>query len=120
MYTVEEGLRKLCAKVFELFSEADPARFPEFGKFRPFIYQLQYPGTDYLGVMQISYSDEDRAERFFSVGVRHMASDMLISNFLFSGTKQEILDWMKTDEALSEVVSTIMTLKPDLESRLDD
>ena len=75
------------------------------------------PCTNNLGVLEIGYDSKDPInKRYLSVGVHHKNSDRMEFSLIMTGTKQEILDRLKSKDDVEELAQTVK----ELSDRTDD
>lgn len=103
-YTHEEKMRQLFQKVAEVLVEHAQARVPETGSFRKVGVDAEIRDEDWECTLGIEESYLSDTERRVTLGVHQKNSDRLVSNYLFRGTKQEVLNWLASPEALPQII----------------
>ena len=101
---------KMCS---EKLLESSERRVPEYNKFAPHSIAFYIPGTSNIAEITVKQDEENyKTQRRVLVGVHHKNSDVLISNYLFKGTKKEVLEYIKTlsGERLNELTKVIKEL----------
>lgn len=111
-----EKLSDFNKKALEKIVESAQYQVPENGKCAPYIFHL----NDSYAQNRIRYAieydpNEPKDQRVFSVGVSKMYSDKMAQEFVFSGTKKEILEYLKSPEVQDEIYETIIRLSNKVE-----
>lgn len=106
-----EKLNIIVKKSMEVFADHADKTVPENGKFLRSNVFFEIPETQNEGLLFIEYDGENpKTQRRLSVGVHNKNSDRLISNYLFKGTKQEILEYLQNDKNKDEIIQSVNNL----------
>ena len=90
-----------------LHKEAE-RKVPENGIFGKVSVEFVIPDSSNEGLFYINHSAENpKDQRVLSVGVHHKNSDRMVSNIVASGTKKEILEYIKSQENTQELVDLV-------------
>lgn len=103
-YTHEQKMTILFQKVAEVLTEHAKARVPETGSFRKVAVDAEIGDEDWESTLGIEESYLSEIERRVTLGVHKKDSDRLVSNYLFKGTKQEVLTWLGSPEGLAQII----------------
>lgn len=77
-------------------------RVPEKGVFRQVCYAMTYFGTPHKGRIYLQYSPE--AGCILRASMIPHGTDREISNYLFSGTRDQCLQWLERAETRGELL----------------
>ncbi len=95
-------------KTREVLAERAEMEVPENGKFSSVSASFKIPDTQNKARIIISHDElEPKNLRRLSVGVHHINSDRLTSNYILKGTKKEILDYLKDQKSQDELIGII-------------
>ncbi len=84
---------------------------PENGKFRKIFVAFDIPETQNEALISIEHDAvSPEVNRRLSVGVHRQNSDRITSNYLFKGTKREVLDYINNKDNQAELHKTINNL----------
>ena len=89
---------------------------PETGSFRRVSMGGYRKGHPFHSILGIEESYESETMRRISLGMYREGEDRVISNYLFRGTKQEVIAWLEDPENRQEIIDTF----EHLESRLEE
>ena len=105
-YTHEQKMNQLFQKVAEVLAEHATARIPETGSFRKVAVDAHIGEENWESTLGIEESYLSETERRVSLGVHTADDDRLVCNYLFKGTKQEILTWLNSPEGLAQIIES--------------
>ena len=97
----EKKLQSLFAAVTEHLSDSVRDRVPETGSFRKVSVGGHCKGSLYRSVLSVEESYKCETLRWVTLGVYREGEDRVISNYLFKGTRQEVLGWLEDPANLS-------------------
>lgn len=103
-YTHEQKMNQLFQKVAEVLTEHAQAKVPETGSFRKVAVDAEIGDEDWESTLGIEESYLSETERRVTLGVHKKDSDRLVSNYLFKGSKQEVLTWLESPEGLTQII----------------
>ena len=86
---------------------------PEYNNFSPHEIAFYIPGTSNIAKIIIKQDEEEyKTQRRVVVGVHHQNSDVLMSNYVFKGTKKEVIEYLKSlsNERFEEILENIKEL----------
>lgn len=90
-----------------LYNEAE-RNVPENGIFGKVSVAFIIPKSNNEGLFYVTHSAENpKDQRVLSVGVHHKNSDRMTSNILLTGTKEEILEYLKSEENTQALIDTV-------------
>ena len=101
-FDIEEAKRILIPAVMEAEVKSIMSKVPEKGIFGPVSWALQYPGTEHEGRLYTQYSAEHGCVIRASMIVQGTSRE--VSNYVFFGSKQECLDWLKDESHVEELI----------------
>ena len=102
--TREEQLNKLFQAVAELLVKNAKEGVPEIGSFRKLTVRGGIKGMEYEGILGIEQSYRVENERRVTLGVHGKGDDRLVSNYLFKGTKEDVMAWLESPEGLEQII----------------
>lgn len=102
--TREEQIFKLFEAVAELLVKKARELVPETGSFQKVCIEGHYSGTDCHSYLSIENSHRSETERQVTLGVFREGYDKLVSNYLYTGTRQEVLSWLESREGLKQII----------------
>lgn len=103
-YTYEEIMSILLAKVIEVLTQNVYERVPMTGPFRKVMVTYCHPDSDLRGILAVQAHYESPEVRTVFAGMFREGDDRLIQNFLFDGTKEEILVWLQEKKRIQELL----------------
>lgn len=95
----------LFQKVTEILIENAQARVPEAGSFRRVGVDAELREEGWESTLSIEESYLSETERRIMLGVRRADDDRMVNNYLFKGSKQEVLAWLNSPEGLAEIIA---------------
>ena len=113
----EELFCFLVGRVAEVIADRIKDEVPNSGDFSPLSVSFVIPGTDKKGCMYIEPSLTASSEfRRLAVAVRHKDSDRMITNYLFHGTNENIIEYLHREQIVDELLPCFLKLS----ERIDD
>lgn len=113
----DEKIHLLIEKGKNILHQRAEREVPENGKFIRVFVAFDIPETQNEALMIVEPDAIDpKINRRFSIGVHRQNSDRLTSNYIFKGSKKEILDYLKNNDNQSELFKIIL----DLSKSVDD
>ena len=101
-FDIERAKRVLISAVMEMEIKSITSKVPEKGIFNPVSWALQYPGTEHKGRLYTQYSAEHGCVIRASMIVKGTSQE--VSNYVFFGSKQECIDWLKDESHVEELI----------------
>lgn len=96
MLSDEEKLDILLPKGMKLLAERVEKEVPASGRFMPISVSFDYPGTAYSAYLRLEPSAlGDGTERCLRSYMGEKGSDKVISHYMYAGTKDKVLAWLK-------------------------
>lgn len=106
-----EKLKEFNKKALAKIVEDAEYQIPENGKCAPYIFHLNDGRAQNKIRYAIEYDpNEPKEQRIFSIGVSKLYSDKMVQEFVFKGTKKEILEYLKSQTSQDEIYETIVRL----------
>lgn len=109
-----KDVNKLYRAVAERLAEKAQDNVPETGRFKKYTIAGHFTGEDIRGILGVEEAYQSDSARCVSLGVYCDGDSRMVSNFLFTGTKQEVLEWLKSPEGQQEIVDAYMRLEEKL------
>jgi len=107
----ENILKERASKCNKMLANLSERSVPENNKFQPVSVDYNLPDSQNMAKVTVECDYENPAnQRRVSVGVHHKDRDRLISNYLFKGTKQEVINFLKDEKNQQQFVDSIKTL----------
>jgi len=112
---------KMCS---QKIAESAERCVPEYNKFSSHSIAFLIPGTSNVAEIIIKQDEKEyKNQRRVLLGVHHKNSDAIVSNYVFKGTKKEVLEYLKSlsSEKFEETIELIKNLSKesdDYHSRL--
>ena len=101
--TKDEIMDIVVPKAYNLLSQRAEKEVPENGKFRRIFVAFDIPETRNEALISIENdAKEPNSIRRLVIGVHRLNSDRVTSNYIFYGTKKEILEYLKKPEIKSD------------------
>lgn len=112
----EQRLQMVYQKAAECMSKEIEEKMPENGSFQKIFVTECYDKSDLRGMLcaETSYQGENIRKIF--VGAFREGDDRLVRNYLFTGTKQEILVWLTKPESVKEMIECYRNLEKTVKS----
>lgn len=101
--TNEEKKVLLIQKVRGVFRANVEGKLPEEGPTQGVFVCFDYPGTEYEAFLRAEEDHLNWSGRRVRVMMRPQGSSRVMSNYIWKGTKQELLQWLDRDELESEL-----------------
>lgn len=112
MITAKKALDILIPKGLRLLAERTEKEVPATGRFGPVSVSFDYPGTDYQAFLRVEPSARgDGTERCLRSYMRQAGSDKAVSHYLFTGTKAQLLVWLREKSSEKELRKSYAELK---------
>ena len=94
----DEKLHTLLSGMMEYLEKRIKA-LPEEGKFESHFVVMDYPGTKYEGFLRYEYdlTDDSGNGRRLVTAMAPAGTGQAVSHYLFKGTKQDCLSWLKQE-----------------------
>lgn len=111
MRTKEEKIKMLIPVCKQVLSDIAEREVPENGKFLKVYVDFPIPETMNEGILTIEHDEKDPKNlRRLSLGVHHQSKDRLFSNHLLTGTKKEIIDYLKDSSNQDKLIEFVSSL----------
>ncbi len=75
---------------------------PDAGKFDPVWVEMRYYGTEHTAFLYAEHSETHGCRLRASVNPR--GTDLEISNYIFYGSRQDCIDWLKDESHIDELI----------------
>ncbi len=103
--------KKIVMSSNKLLSDISERQVPENGQFKSVSIDYNIPDSTNMAKVTIECDKEyPKTQRRISVGVHHQDRDRLISNYMFKGTKKEVLAYLTDEKNQTEFFNTIKKL----------
>ena len=112
--TDEEKKVLLIQKVREVFRANVERELPEEGPTQGVFVCFNYPGTEYEAFLRAEEDHLNWSGRRVRVMMRPQGSNRVMSNYIWKGTKQELLRWLDQEERQSELEKFFQNLADSL------
>ena len=96
----------LVLKAMDVIADLTRERVPEDGIFQPVSVIFDYPGTSFACKLKVEKGYQQTNSRCITAGMYRRGDDRLVSNYLYFGTKEEILAWLSAPENSSLLINT--------------
>ncbi len=104
-------LKKIVTTSNGLLAEAACRQVPENNKFVPVSIDYKLPSSQNRAKVTVEYDNiTPENQRRISVGVYHQNRDRVISNYLYKGTKNEVIEYLKDEKNQQAFIDAIKTL----------
>lgn len=110
----KQMLNDLYRAVAERLAKNAQDSVPETGRFHKYTIAGHIKGDDIRGILGIEEGYKSDSDRCVSLGVHWLNDDRMVSNFLFTGTKQEVLEWLESQDGQQQVVDAYIRLEEKL------
>ena len=111
MLSKEEKMQILIPKGTDFLMQRIEKEVPENGKFKKLSVSFDIPDTQNKAQFIVEADGKDfKDQRRVSIGVHHKNSDRVISNYMFKGTKQEVLAYLNNPENFEDFTKTVNEL----------
>ena len=88
----------------------------ENGKCAPYIFYLNDSHAQNRVRYAVEYDpNEPKEQRILSIGVSKLYNDKMVQEFVFKGTKKEILEYLKSQDSKDEIYQAILRLSNKIE-----
>lgn len=112
--TRNQTLNELYQAVAEHLAKEARNHVPETGRFQKYTVEGHIKGEKIRGILGIEEGYKSDSDRCVSLGVHWDDDDRLLSNFLFTGTKQEVLEWLESQDGQRQIMNAYMHLEEKL------
>lgn len=112
--TYEEQKILLIQKGKKIFRDNVEKKVPEEGPTQRVFVAFDYPGTGYEAFLAAEEDHLNRNSRRVRVMMRPQGSGRVMSNYIWKGTKQELLRWLDQEERESELLKIFQDLADSL------
>lgn len=109
-----ESVNKLYRAVAGRVAEKAPDYVPETGHFKKYTFAAHFTGENIRSLLTIEEGHQSKSDRCVSLGVYCDGDGRMVSNFLFTGTKQEVFAWLKSPAGQQEIVDAYIRLEDKL------
>lgn len=109
--TYEEKLQRLYKAVAEHLSKEIRAKMPETGSFRKIFVTANYDKSGLRGMVSAEPSYQGDDMRVICVGAFRNGEDRIVSNYLFTGTKEAVLAWLESLAGVQEIIEAYAQLE---------
>jgi len=107
----ETVLKERTAQNNEMLANLSERSVPENNKFSPITVEYNLPNSRNMARVTVEYDEQMPAtQRRITVGVHHKDRDRLISNYLYKGTKQEVINFLKNEKNTLRFIESIKAL----------
>ena len=107
-------LHRLYSLIADDMAKKAQLHVPETETFRKYTIQGHLTGDDIYGLLGVEEADHAGSARCVSMSVFCKGDDRVLTNFLFTGTKQEVLEWLKSADGQREIVDAYIQLEEKL------
>lgn len=109
--TSDNDIKALINKCVDVIKDSAERMVPENNKFRKFFVAFDVPDTRHEAIISISHDELDpKDKRRLAVEVHHANSDKFYSQYLFKGTKKEIIDFIADKNNQKEIYDSVKEL----------
>ena len=110
MLSYKEKMKLLVSKVVEVEAENVKNKVPETGQFPKVFVTYEHPDKKLKGMLSVKADGREDAIRRVSAGMFVKGEDRVVSNYVFKGTKAEVLSWL-TKEQVPDLIEIYEHLK---------
>ncbi len=113
----EDFEKIIIPKAQAYLAETAQREVPENGLFTKVYAAFEVPDSNNNGLLYIiPHPKNNKTERIFLIGVHHKNSDRLFSNEILTGTKKEIINFIKDSKNQKEITDTVYKLSKQSDS----
>lgn len=117
MLSNKQKLDILIPKGMKLLAERTEKEVPDSGRFLPISVSFDYPGTGYTATLRLEPSAlGDGTERCLRSYMQESNSDKAVSHYLYTGTKTQILAWLREKKREEELRESYAQLKQSVDN----
>lgn len=117
MLTKDEKIKFLLKKGIGILHERAEREVPENGKFTKIFVAFDIPETQNEAIVSIEHDAINTKDlRRVSLGVHRLHSPRLESNYIFKGTKSEVLEFVKNQENIDKLYSSVNNLSSSVDN----
>lgn len=103
--SLEKEYVSIIGRLVEVMAQHVESKVPETGTFSPVIVRFSIPGRKQEGRMFVQPSLTSGPEyRRVQIGVNQTGSDRLHSNYMVHDTKEKILEYLRKEETVAELI----------------
>ncbi len=107
----DNKIQKLITKGISILSDMIERYVPENNKFKKIFAAFDIPGTRNEALLSVSHDEiQPKDIRRFGVEVHHLNSDKFYSQYLYKGTKKEVLDFIQNSKNKEIIADSIEKL----------
>ena len=110
MLSYEEKMKLLVSKVVEVEAENVKNKVPEIGPFLKVFVTYEHPNKKLKGMLSVEADGREQEIRRVSAGMFMKGEDRVVSNYVFKGTKAEVISWL-TEDRIPVLIETYEHLK---------
>ena len=119
MRTKDEIIDLFIDKGTEHLANRAEREVPENGQFTHIFVAFDVPESENEAILEISHNPLDpKTKRNFSVNVHRKVSDMFVSQNLFTGTKKEMLEYLKNKDIQTNIASSVKELSASVDEKM--
>ncbi len=109
--TDEEVLKEYIKEATQYLAKGGERMVPENGKYTPYSVFVEVKGTSNIARVAIEHDPLDpKTQRLINIGVYKNGSNKIYSRYPISGTKKEILEYLKSKKSQDEIYNHIIEL----------
>ena len=97
-------------RAMEFSVEQMPRQVPEFGREGRFGYKFDLQGTQNCAVLLVECSTANDTHRILSIHVQRKGYDLSMMHIIRSGTRAQLLDYLKDENHIDELFDSIQHL----------
>lgn len=117
MLSNKQKLDILIPKGLRLLAERTEKEVPDSGRFTPISVSFDYPGSNYAAYLRVEPSARgDGTERCLRSFMKESGSDKAVSHYLYTGTKKQLLTWLKDKSREKELRKSYAELKESVDN----
>ena len=116
--TPEEHFKHFTGLIFNNLLERSEREVPENGQFTPISASYNIPNSENRAMLAIEcdLTNPKTSRRISAVSCRK-DSDKLVKSFIFKGTKQEVINYLKDEKNRETFIKTVRQLSDSLDSK---
>lgn len=110
MLFYKDKMKLLVGKLVEVLAADVQNKVPETGSFQKVFVTYEHPDKKMKGILTVEADAREEDIRRVSAGMFIKGEDKMVSNYVFKGTKAEVLSWL-TEEQVPDLIETYKHLK---------
>lgn len=110
MLPYKDKMKLLVSKTVEVEAENVKNKVPETGPFSKVFVTFEHPDKKLKGMLSVEADGREEEIRRVSAGMFIPGEDRVVSNYVFKGTKAEVLAWL-SEEQVPVLIETYEHLK---------